>query len=76
MPQNPKVSWNMSSFAPVYDFLHSKAGLALFVALLLIGLWNMFRMPAGNTSQKLMRWRVGLQFAAICLLGVFMLLRR
>ena len=76
MPQNPKVSWNMSSFAPVYDVLHSKAGLALFVALLLIGLWNMFRMPAGNTSQKLMRWRVGLQFAAICLLGVFMLLRR
>jgi succinate dehydrogenase/fumarate reductase cytochrome b subunit len=66
----------MSIFAPVYDFLHSKAGLALFLTLLLIGLWNMFRAPAGNTSQKLMRWRVGLQFGAICLILLFLLLKR
>ncbi len=66
----------MSIFAPVYDFLHSKAGLALFLALLLIGLWNMFRAPAGNTSQKLMRWRVGLQFGAIALIFLFLLLKR
>ncbi len=66
----------MSYFAPVYDFLHSKAGLALFVALLLIGLWHMSRAPAGNLSQRLMRWRVGLQFAAICVIVIILLLRR
>lgn len=64
----------MSYFGPVYDFLHSRGGLALFVALLLIGLWNMFRAPAGNTSQRLMRWRVGLQFAAICLIVLMLLI--
>lgn len=29
------------------------------------GLLNMFRSGSANTSQKLMRWRVGLQFVAI-----------
>jgi hypothetical protein len=66
----------MSYFAPVYEFLHSKAGLALLVTLLLIGMWNMFRAPASNTSQRLMRWRVGLQFGAIGLLVIMLLLRR
>lgn len=66
----------MSSFAPIYDFLHSKSGLALFLALLLIGMWNMFRSPPGNTSQKLMRWRVGLQFGAIALICLYLLLRQ
>ncbi len=66
----------MSSFAPIYDFLHSKAGMALLLALLLIGMWNMFRSPPGNTSQKLMRWRVGLQFGAIALILLFVLLKR
>lgn len=66
----------MSYFTPVYDFLHSRAGLALFVSLLLIGMWNMFRAPAGNTSQKLMRWRVGLQFAAIAAIVLILLFRR
>jgi hypothetical protein len=64
----------MSYFGPVYDFLHSRGGLALMVALLLIGMWNMFRAPAGNTNQRLMRWRVGLQFAAICLIVVLLLI--
>lgn len=66
----------MSFFAPVYDFLHSRGGLALLVALLLIGLWNMFRMPAGNTSQRLMRWRVGLQFGALCLIVLLLIVKR
>ena len=66
----------MSFFAPIYEFLHSRGGLALMTALLLIGLWNMFRMPAANTSQRLMRWRVGLQFAAICLIVVLLLVKR
>jgi hypothetical protein len=32
---------------------------------LLAGLWNMMRGTSPNLSQKLMRWRVLLQFAAI-----------
>ncbi|MGL5113814.1 MAG: twin transmembrane helix small protein [Beijerinckiaceae bacterium] len=32
---------------------------------LLLGLFNMLKGGDGNTSQKLMRWRVILQFAAI-----------
>ena len=35
---------------------------------LLLGLWNMMRGGSANTSQKLMRWRVGLQFLAIIVL--------
>lgn len=49
--------------------------LAAFIPLALIavaivlalGLWNMLRAGPGNTSQKLMRWRVILQFIAIVL---------
>lgn len=36
------------------------------LGVLLAGLWNMVRVGASpNLSQKLMRWRVGLQFLAI-----------
>jgi hypothetical protein len=35
---------------------------------LLLGLANMMRGGSPNTSQKLMRWRVGLQFVAIILI--------
>jgi len=35
---------------------------------LLAGLWNMFRGGSASTSQTLMRWRVGLQFAAVVLM--------
>lgn len=38
------------------------------LVVLLLGLWNMFRGGSSNTSQKLMRWRVGLQFVAIIVL--------
>lgn len=34
---------------------------------LLLGLWNMMRGTDPNKSQRLMRWRVILQFAAVCL---------
>lgn len=66
----------MSLFAPIYDFLTSRAGTALLITLLLVGMWNMFRAPAGNLSQRLMRWRVGLQLAALCVIIGLMLLRR
>jgi hypothetical protein len=35
------------------------------LAVLVVGLWNMMRGASPNLSQKLMRWRVGLQFFAI-----------
>lgn len=38
------------------------------LVVLLMGLWNMMRGGNSNTSQKLMRWRVGLQFVAIIVL--------
>lgn len=40
-------------------------GLALVAIVLLLGLVNMMRGGSPNVSQKLMRWRVILQFAAI-----------
>jgi hypothetical protein len=45
------------------------AGAVGAVALvLLFGLVNMMRGGSPNTSQKLMRWRVGLQFVAIIII--------
>jgi hypothetical protein len=37
------------------------------VLVLALGLINMFRGGSGNTSQRLRRWRVGLQFLTIIL---------
>jgi hypothetical protein len=41
--------------------------LAAVGIVLLLGLWNMMRGGSPNTSQLLMRWRVVLQFLALCL---------
>ena len=41
---------------------------AAVAVVLLFGLVNMFRGGSSNTSQKLMRWRVGLQALAIAVL--------
>ena len=49
--------------------------LAVFCVLLL-GLFNMMRGTSPNTSQKLMRWRVGLQFVAILAIIAYFLLSR
>ena len=44
-------------------------GAVASVALVLVlGLFNMTRGGSPNVSQKLMRWRVGLQFLAIALI--------
>jgi hypothetical protein len=49
---------------------------AVFVVLLL-GLWNMMRRGSSpNLSQKLMRWRIGLQFAAIIIAMITVYLAR
>jgi hypothetical protein len=39
----------------------------MVLAVLVAGLFNMLRTNSANMSQKLMRWRVGLQFVAIML---------
>lgn len=46
------------------------------LAVLIAGLWAMMRGDSPNLSQKLMRWRVGLQFVAIVVIMVFVLLTR
>jgi len=41
--------------------------LAAVATVLFLGLWNMLRGGSPNLSQTLMRWRVVLQFIALCL---------
>jgi amino acid transporter len=50
------------------------AVLAVFAALLL-GFVNLSRLGAGERSQRLMRWRVGLQVVAIAIVVVVLLTR-
>ena len=49
--------------------------LAVLVVLVL-GLLNMMKGKSPNLSQRLMRWRVGLQFGAILLIIAYVLLGR
>lgn len=54
--------------------MHSPGNILVAVAIgavatvLLMGLANMLRGGSPNLSQKLMRWRVGLQFIAILII--------
>lgn len=59
----------------IFFHLTTLAVLAVFVVLL-AGLWTMLRGKSPNLSQKLMRWRVGLQFAAILVIIAFVWLGR
>jgi hypothetical protein len=46
------------------------------VALVLVaGMVNLLRQGSSNTSQTLMRWRVGLQFLAIVIIVIVLLAR-
>ena len=51
----------------VLDYLVPVAIGAVFIVLLM-GLWNMMRGGSPNRSQTLMRWRVILQFVAVCVI--------
>ncbi len=53
----------------IFTYIIPIAIAAVTIALLL-GLWNMMRGGSANTSQKLMRWRVILQFGAVFLMMV------
>jgi hypothetical protein len=55
--------------------LTTLAVVAVFFVLCL-GLWTMSRGTAPNLSQKLMRWRVGLQFAAIVIIMLFVFITK
>lgn len=57
-----------------FDFAIVAAIAATFVALL-FGVVNMFRGGDPNRSQRLMRWRVGLQAGAIALILAVLWLR-
>lgn len=41
-----------------------------------LGLWTLTREGSGNLSQKLMRWRVGLQFLAIIVIMLAVYFKR
>lgn len=51
------------------------AVLAVLIVLVL-GLVTLMRGDSPNLSQKLMRWRIGLQFAAILVIMAFVLYQR
>ena len=53
----------------IFYHLTTIAAVAVLVVLLL-GLTNMVRGKSPNLSQKLMRWRVGLQFLAIVIVMI------
>ena len=55
--------------------LTTLAVIAVF-AVLVLGLYTMSQGTSPNLSQKLMRWRVGLQFCAIVIIMIFVLLAR
>lgn len=65
----------INSMDVVLYHLTTVAVVAVFLVLV-AGLWTMSRGTAPNLSQKLMRWRVGLQFAAIVVIMVFTFLSR
>ncbi len=43
---------------------------------LLLGLWTLLKGGSSNLSQRLMRWRVGLQFVAIIIIMGFVFFTR
>lgn len=61
------------SAATANSFILVATGLVF--AVLVAGLVNMVRGGNSNTSQRLMRWRVGLQFAAILVVMIVLYLR-
>jgi hypothetical protein len=49
--------------------------IGLVFLVLVAGMINMVRGGSSNTSQRLMRWRVGLQFLAILVVMIVLYLR-
>ncbi|HXW70160.1 MAG TPA: twin transmembrane helix small protein [Methylocella sp.] len=51
-------------------------GIGAVTIVLILGLLNLLRGGSPNLSQKLMRWRIGLQFAVILIILGVLWLRR
>ncbi|MDX2257413.1 MAG: twin transmembrane helix small protein [Hyphomicrobiaceae bacterium] len=58
-----------------FYYLTTLAALAVLIVLVL-GLSTLLREGSGNLSQKLMRWRIGLQLLAILFIAGFVLVTR
>lgn len=54
----------------------STASIFAVLIVLLMGLWVMTRGKSPNLSQKLMRWRVGLQFMAVVMIVAYVYVRQ
>jgi uncharacterized membrane protein len=50
--------------------------IGLVALVLVLGLINLLRRGSANLSQRLMRWRIGLQFFAVCLMMISLYLFR
>ena len=59
-----------------FTYYLSMLAAAAVAVVLILGLRSMLRGGDANLSQRLMRWRVGLQFVAILVIMVFVLLTR
>jgi hypothetical protein len=58
-------------------FTHATTLATIAVLIVLVaGLWNMMRAGSPSLGQKLMRWRVGLQFLAIVVIMVTVFVKR
>jgi Hypoxia induced protein conserved region len=62
LPLNPGYKWLMANFM---SHIAVPVAIGAVAVVLLLGLYNMMRGGSANTSQKLMRLRVLLQFIAI-----------
>lgn len=61
------------------DWLANYASMIAVAAVFIVLLFGLKAMLKGNTpslSQKLMRWRVGLQFVAVCILMLVLYLKQ
>jgi hypothetical protein len=65
----------IEAMATVLKYATTLAAVMVFLVLL-AGFWNMMRGSNPNLSQKLMRWRVGLQFLAIMIAMILAYLLR
>jgi hypothetical protein len=55
---------------PSLSNLGVAAAVGAVALILVLGMVNMLRQGSSNTSQTLMRWRVGLQFLAIVIIVI------
>ena len=71
----PHEANRIKGMQSVLKYATTLAAVGVFVVLL-AGFWNMMRGSNPSLSQKLMRWRVGLQFLAIMIAMILVYLLR